>query len=76
MDFRPAASMRTISANISHLISPEHRHLYHIMLGPNILGTYHTKKEMEDAIPTFPYICCAKVYPSVHSSKKTKKKDT
>jgi len=76
MNFRYTASMKTISANISHLISPERRHLYHIMLGPNILGTYHTEKEMGAAVSTFPYICCVKVYPSVYSTKKEKKKDT
>ncbi|MEE9571929.1 MAG: hypothetical protein V3W20_02650 [Candidatus Neomarinimicrobiota bacterium] len=69
MDLRLDGSIRTISTNISRHIPPKERHLYHIMLGPNILGTYHTEKEMLDAAPTFPYICCAKVYPSVHSSK-------
>ena len=64
--------MKIISTNTSHLIPPAQQHLYHIMLGPNILGSYYTEKKMEDAVPTFPYICCIKVYPSLHNSKKRK----
>ena len=73
MDLHNVTTMKTISAHTSHLIPPAQRHLYHIMLGPNILGSYYTEKEMEDAVPAFPYICCIKVYPTVYSSKEEEK---
>ena len=41
--------MKTVLDNVDHIIPPEKQHLYHLLLGPNILGTYTNRKDMDYA---------------------------
>ena len=50
--------------HIHHIIPPEKMHLYNILMGTHILGSYTNKKDMDDAVQNqFEHICCLKYYP-------------
>lgn len=41
--------MEAVMANLNTLIHPRKQHLYHLLLGRTILGTYTSKEDMENA---------------------------
>ena len=60
-----------VANNICHIIPPEKMHLYHIIMGSQILGSYTNQKDMNDAVKTqFKYICCLKYIPLHYFCKK------
>ena len=64
MRARAYTYVNTVLNNVDHIIPPDQQHLYHLLLGPTILGTYTNKEDMDYAAQyVFPYICCLKYIP-------------
>ena len=56
--------LNNVRKHIHHIIPRDKRHLYHILLGSQILGSYTNQKDMNDDVQKqFGRVCCLKVYP-------------
>ena len=58
------AYVNNVINNICHIIPPEKMHLYHILMGSHIIGSYTNLKDMNDDVKNkFKNVCCLKYIP-------------
>ena len=56
--------VNNVMNQIHHIIPPEKMHLYNILMGSHILGSYTNQKDMDDAVKNlFKNVCCLKYIP-------------